>query len=672
MNDPRMRIRALQFRPGENQVTARPARRGGWRLEVAAVILASLLALLAASRLDPLAGDIAVSFAPSPPPATVSDIVVAVVTEDTLATFPYRSPIDREFLAELIRRLDKAGAAAVGIDILLDQPSLPNKDKALFSAIDEASVPVVLAYATGADGLTDRQAAFAAKNVASRGHGLIALPRDEIDGVVRHLPRERTEHGETIRTFTQALAEAVAANHDSASGTRSRILYGNGAQAPEDGVPGPFALYPAHLVPLLPDAWFNGKIVLVGTDLPTIDRHPTPMVAGRGSAAGTIPGVVIHAHILAQRLAGLSLPASPPWLRIVATLALASLAALALSLPFPPRRLVLLLVFGLVAYLALAAWLVASGTWLPPLVAPPLAALATAGVLSWRRWQTERSERAFLRLAFSRYVSPPVVERIASGRLALELGGEKRKVTYLFTDLEGFTSLSEQLEPSALTEILNPYLDEMCRLMTEHDATIDKIIGDAVVGFFGAPDEDPEQEAHAVALALALDEFAQGYRMKVAGRGIHLGATRIGLHAGEAVIGNFGGSRFFDYTGIGDTVNTAARLEGANRFLGTRILMSETVAARCPVSECRPAADLVLKGRTTPLPCFEPLSSRRRDPAWQTAYRKAFAAMRAGNADAASLFEASLRLRPDDPLALLHLRRLQAGETGATLVLEGK
>lgn len=654
-------------------MTTRPTRRSGWQLEIAAVLLASLVALVAASRLDPLAGDIAVSFAPSPPPETLSEIVVAVVTEDTLATFPYRSPIDREFLANLVKRLDRAGAAAVGIDVLLDQPSLPHKDKALFSAIDEASLPVVLAYATSADGLTDRQAAFAAKKVASRGHGLIALPRDEIDGVVRHLPLARVEDGKTTRTFTQALIEAAGATADESTGdTRSRILYGNGAQTLQNGAPGPFPLYPAHLIPLLPDAWFAGKIVLIGTDLPTIDRHPTPLVAGQGSAAGTIPGVLIHAHILAQRLAGLSLPASPPWLRIAATLALAGLAALALSLPFPPRRLVLLLALGLVAYFALAAWLVASGTWLPPLVAPPLAALATAGVLSWRRWQTERSERAFLRLAFSRYVSPPVVERIASGRLALELGGEKRKVTYLFTDLEGFTSLSEQLEPSALTDILNPYLDEMCRLMTEHGATIDKIIGDAVVGFFGAPDEDPEQEAHAVALALALDEFAQGYRMKVAGRGIHLGATRIGLHAGEAVIGNFGGSRFFDYTGIGDTVNTAARLEGANRFLGTRILMSETVAARCPASECRPAADLVLKGRTTPLPCFEPLALRRRDAAWQSAYRKAFAAMRAGEAEAASLLEASLRLRPDDPLALLHLRRLQAGETGVTLVLEGK
>lgn len=640
-------------------------RRRGWRFEAVAIVLATLLSLLAAARLEPLAGDVALPFAPSPSPQILSRIVVVMVTEDTLATFPYRSPIDREFLAGLIERLDRAGASAVGIDILLDQPSLLQKDRALFSAIDEASLPVVLAYATSSDGLTERQTAFSARHVATRRHGLIALPRDEIDGVVRHVPQARTERGERLDTFPGVLAREAGASVEVTARFRSRILYGDATSAP-------FTLYPAHLVRLLPDDWFAGKIVLVGTDLPTIDRHPTPMVVGQGSEAGTIPGVLIHAHILAQHLAGLSLPAFPPSARIAATLTLAVLAALAMALPLPPRRLVLLLFAGLLAYGIAAGWLVASGTGLPPLVSPPLAALATAGLLAWRKWQIERSERAFLRLAFSRYVSPAVVERIATGRLPLELGGEKRRVTYLFTDLEGFTTLSEQLEPAALADILNPYLDEMCRLMTEHGATIDKIIGDAVVGFFGAPDEDPDQESHAVALAHALDDFAQAYRLKVAGRGIHLGATRIGLHAGDAVIGNFGGSRFFDYTGIGDTVNTAARLEGANRFLGTRILMSDSVAGRCPGDACRPAADLVLKGRSSPLRCFEPLAEGRRDPAWLAAYRTAFAAMRAGDGSAAALFETALRLKPDDPLALLHLRRLQAGESGATLVLEGK
>ena len=650
-----------------------PQSRRRWQLALFVTVVASAIALLAAARLEPLAGDLALGLAPAPTGEVTSRVAVVVVTEDTLAAFPYRSPIDRGFLAALVDRLDAAGARAVGIDILVDQPSDPAKDAAFFAAIDRARIPVTLALATEADGLTERQNAYIEQHVLPRRHGLIALGRDEIDGVVRHLPKPRGDGRTRLPTFAASIAGAPVAMPDETTGS-SRILY-SAKRAAEPGAPSaPFPVYPAHVVSLLPNDWLSGKYILVGTDLPTIDRHPTPFVTGQGSEAGTIPGVVIHAHILAQRLAGLSLPVAPPAMRVAMTGSAALLAAFLFLLPWPPRWLILCLALALVAWTGASLWLVGTGSLLPPLVAPPLAALAAAALMSLSRWQAERSERTFLRLAFSRYVSPSIVARIASGRLALALGGEKRRVTYIFTDLEGFTSLSEKLPPGDLADILNPYLDEMCRLMTEHGATIDKIIGDAVVGFFGAPDDDPEQETRAVALSLALDGFAQGYRRRLGARGISLGATRIGLHCGEAVIGNFGGSRFFDYTGIGDTVNTAARLEGANRFLGTRILMSETVAAGssgCPV---RPAAELVLKGRSTPLPCHVPLSPDECEEggAWVESYRNAYQLMTAGDPAAAAAFEAVLLQRPDDPLARLHVKRLQDGEHGATLVLEGK
>lgn len=650
-----------------------PQSRSRWQLALMVTVLVSVFALLAAARLEPLAGDLAIALAPKPPEQVASRIAVVVVTEETLASFPYRSPIDRGFLAALIDRLDAAGARAVGIDILVDQPSDPAKDAAFLTAIDRARAPVTLALATSADGLTERQGAYIERHVLPRRHGLIALGRDEIDGVVRHLPKPRVNGGTQHPAFAASIAGAAGMAPDDTAGS-SRILY-SARQAAEPGAPAaPFSVYPAHVVSLLPDDWLSGKYVLVGTDLPTIDRHPTPFIAGQGSEAGTIPGVIIHAHILAQHLAGLSLPVAPPAMRIAITGFSALLAAFLFLLPWPPRWLTLCLSLVLVAWAGTCLWLVGTGSLLPPLVAPPLAALAAAALMSLSRWQTERSERAFLRLAFSRYVSPPVVARIASGRLALALGGEKRRVTYVFTDLEGFTSLSEKLPPGELADILNPYLDEMCRLMTEHGATIDKIIGDAVVGFFGAPDDDPEQETHAVALSLALDAFAEGYRQQMAARGLSLGATRIGLHCGEAVIGNFGGSRFFDYTGIGDTVNTAARLEGANRFLGTRVLMSETVAAGNTGNPVRPAAELVLKGRSAPLPCHVPLrpDAGEEDNAWVENYRNAYQLMAAGNPTALTAFEAVLRQRPDDPLARLHVKRLRDGERGATLVLEGK
>eukprot|EP00873_Tetraselmis_striata_P034867 jgi/Tetstr1/455131/TSEL_041983.t1 len=194
--------------------------------------------------------------------AVADQIVVVAITEETLAGFPYRSPIDRAFLAGLIERLDAAGARAIGLDILIDQPSDPKKDARFFQALDASATPVVLALATRDDGLTDRQAGYVARAIAPRPAGLIALARDEIDGVLRHLPGARPG----MATFAAVVA---GAGPEMPSG---RILY---SRAINDA--SPFPVYPAHLIAQLPDDWFAGKIVLIGTDLPTIDRHPTPM-----------------------------------------------------------------------------------------------------------------------------------------------------------------------------------------------------------------------------------------------------------------------------------------------------------------------------------------------------------------------------------------------------------
>ncbi|SDU33534.1 adenylate/guanylate cyclase domain-containing protein [Stappia sp. ES.058] len=636
-----------------------PARRH-WRLQaVAAILIAVLAALVAVPWLEPRAGDWALALAPSPGAVVTNQIVVVAITEDTLSTFPYRSPVDRAFLAGLIARLDDAGARVVGLDILIDQPSEPIKDARFFKTLDAVSVPVVLALATRDDGLTDRQADYVARTIAPQPAGLVALARDEVDGVLRHLPSARPGNA----TFAQSLAD------NAAKPISGRILY---SRAVDEAAP--FPVYPAHLVARLPDDWFAGKFILIGTDLPTIDRHPTPLTTLEGSTAGTLPGVVIHAHVLAQTLAGLSLRPLPPLAGGVAIVAAALLAAAGFSTGIAPRHLFIALALALVGYLAVAGVLIARAGVLPPLIAPPLAAIVAGGLVSLARWRADHTDRAFLRHAFAQYVSPSVVERIASGRLHLGLGGEKREVTFLFTDLEGFTSLSERLPPPEVADLLNAYLDRICELMTEHGATIDKIIGDAVVCFFGAPDDDPDQAEHAFALALALDGFAEAHRKRLLEeKAVALGVTRIGVHSGEAVIGNFGGSRFFDYTGVGDTVNTAARLEGANKYLGTRILVSETVARACRVScVLRPAANLVLKGRDSALACFEPLPAEEAAAEWFTAYTRAFKQLVAHHEDASAGFEKVLALKPQDPLARLHLARLQAGEEGATLTLDGK
>ncbi|MBD1548311.1 adenylate/guanylate cyclase domain-containing protein [Roseibium aggregatum] len=644
-----------------------PRAAGPWRrlaIALAASILAVAIALPLATRLDPVIGDLLLFRFADVSATKRDDIVIVTLTEDTLAQFPYRSPIDRGFLADLIDTLAAAGPKAIGLDILLDSPSDPDKDRKLFEAIDRASSPVILAVAKGAKLLTDRQYAYLQEVVANRKHGSVILQRDDTDGILRHLPSPFDRDGKPVLTFTGALA-------DTGSGRKpvsGRILY----HPPEqDGAPA-FPRYPAQTVAFLPPDWFAGKYVLIGTDLPNIDRHPTPLVSIAGSAAGTLPGIVIHAHILAQVLSGRMIAT----LSLTQTLLLMAAAALAVALIFArtrrPGRFALFLGAAIAIY-AFGVWLLVSrDIVMPPVLGPPAAALACAFILAVVRWRADRTERAFLKTAFSRYVSPAVVKRLSSGDISLALGGQKRTVTYLFTDLQGFTTLSESLPPDQVAELLNGYLDRMCDLMTEHGATIDKIIGDAVVGFFGAPEAMSDQSARAVNLAMALDAACEDYRADAVRRGIPLGATRIGVHRGEAVIGNFGGRRFFDYTGIGDTVNTAARLEGANRYLGTRICVSRDVAEDCDSVAFRPVGDIVLKGRAAPLSCYEPMPAENTAAAWMKGYLEAFRQMENGDRDALAAFEKVAKLNPEDGPTRLHLKRLREGAEGAKVVFSEK
>ena len=194
------------------------------------------------------------------------------------------------------------------------------------------------------------------------------------------------------------------------------------------------------------------------------------------------------------------------------------------------------------------------------------------------RRRQSAAERAYASL--SRYFSPNLAERLASDAGAIDLGGQRREIATLFTDIAGFTTLVETLEPKVLGPLLNDYLVGMTDVVFAHDGTVAKIVGDALHVLFGAPGEQSDHATRAVACALALDEYAQSFRERWHQQGITLGVTRIGAHAGPAIVGNFGGGRFFDYTAYGDTINVAARLEAANKQLSSRICISATLAAR--------------------------------------------------------------------------------------------
>ena len=289
-------------------------------------------------------------------------------------------------------------------------------------------------------------------------------------------------------------------------------------------------------------------------------------------------------------------------------------------------------------------------------------------VLREARERQAAAERAHALL--SRYFSPNLAQRLVSDAAAVDLRGQRRQIATLFSDVASFTTLVESLEPDVLGPLLNDYLVGMTDVVFAHDGTVAKIVGDAMHVLFGAPGEQPDHAARAVACVLALDEFAQGFRERWRQKGVALGVTRIGVHAGPAIVGNFGGGRFFDYTAYGDTINVAARLETANKQLGTRICVSAVLAGKVDDFRGRPVGDLVLRGKTEALRTFEPLTRAQYEDPATASYLEAFAKLEANDPSALAAFAAHVGKHPDDQLASFHLKRLLNGATGTRIAMD--
>jgi len=289
-------------------------------------------------------------------------------------------------------------------------------------------------------------------------------------------------------------------------------------------------------------------------------------------------------------------------------------------------------------------------------------------VLREARDRQAAAERAYLSL--SRYFSPNLAQRLANDVDAIDLGGQRRDIATLFTDIASFTTLVESLEPSVLGSLLNEYLTGMTDIVFAHDGTVAKIVGDALHVLFGAPGEQADHAVRAVNCALALDEYAESFREQCHSRGVALGVTRIGAHAGPAIVGNFGGGRFFDYTAYGDTINVAARLEDANRQLGIRICISATLANKVDNFQGRPVGDLILRGKTEPMRAFEPLRAEKFGAPETASYLDGFVKLEKGDLGAMAAFAAHVGKYPDDQLASFHLKRLLNGASGTRILME--
>lgn len=538
-------------------------------------------------------------------------VVLVVFDEGTVKATGRRSPVDRGVLARALTRLDRVGAKSIGVDILFDQAQ--HEDAALEAALSRMKTPVFLGFASKAsnpENIDDEQEAFESgflSQVEGRNRAVSRASvrvEPDFDTVLRHWPR-------AIPGDPPLLSLSVAHAHpDKATYTgaiRWRRLSPS-SLAPQNDNP----LYVRFPIQLL-DRTDNddqlrrlvaGKYVLVGAQLSDSDRKKTPATL---LTFETTPGLEIHADMVAQALDHDYPPLVPPWILALATCAVVGGGALTgllrTKLAWTPiilgGQLLLWIMFPPLAHrlkfdtqtVPQFGWLVA---WLIAYISAAAAARSVGA-----------DQRRFAQLALGKVLPADVAEEILRDPSQLALHGDRRRIYALFTDLEGFTALSHAHQPEVIASLLNGYLDLVSRTVLAHGGTVDKFVGDAVVAFWGAPLSREDDGERAVKAALAIWHVGEAFRQTPPGSLPALGRTRVGVHFGDAVVGNFGGEVRIQYTALGDVMNTAARLEGANKRLKTRMLISSEVLESVPNHQLRPMGHIVLRGRSTPVEVHE-------------------------------------------------------------------
>jgi adenylate cyclase len=602
------------------------------------------------------------------------DITVIGITEQTLKLFPYREPVDRKFLADLLRKLEAWKPRVIALDVLFDQATDPAKDDELRAVLSDLSVPIVVSYVDNREIVDPDQRKFLDAFVPPDDRVLADIGTDAFDGTARWAEPGRSEpDGSYIPGFARGLlkkigieipAEIVAISWRGSPNDQQDPFGEISSDAINKFAP---ALAQKVLAPKIRD-----KIVLIGADFSLTDRHRTPFATRYEGNQGVLPGIVIHAHTVDGLLTG----RRPPGLGMVVDFCTAVfLAAIGAALGISKISLHWRVVVGTAAA---AVWWV-GGAALFHYTGVMLALVTPTVSMAGSMWGTEavmgheaRRQKEFIQGVFSRYVSPKVVGELIRDPAKLSLEGERRAMTFLFTDVAGFTTMSEAVTGSKLARILNLYLDGMVRVIQKYDGMVDKFIGDAVFAIFNAPLDQPDHWERAVRCALELDRFAEKFRAEQNAAGVPFGVTRVGVHSGMATVGNFGSQDKMEYTALGDAVNTASRLEGLNKYFGTRLCVSEVTHAQCKDIPFRAMGKVIVKGKTQALGVYEPLSEERAASDYIARYRHAYERLEAGAADTLALFEQLYAENPYDGCVELHLERLRAGTLSPEIAMTEK
>lgn len=540
------------------------------------------------------------------------DDIVILAIDDTSISQIGRWPWDRKEYANILPKLKSA--KVVGIDIVFSEPSNPKSDEELVNAVKEAG-NVVLAYEitkfqAGKKSVraTEALAPLPELSEASQGVGIINLITDK-DGVVRSV-------NNNIESELDLFAQTVASKATNAQLPQDNRVLINMAGTKNSYQTIPLAdLYFDRIDP----SFFEDKIVLIGATAPDLhDDHLTPAAEGK-----KVPGVEVHANIVQQIITRRSLEVIDSWV-IILSVFIASIAIALLMTKLNAWAVAGITLLAFVSHYLIAIRLFNHGILGDMIYVPLAMVLSYAGNLVHLYLGEQREKREVLK-AWSKYVAPSVVHDLRAHPEKLSLGGEKRLVTIFFSDVRGFTSLSEKLTPEQLVQVLNEYLTEMTDIIMEDQGIVDKYIGDAIMAIWGAPLDQPDQAEIAVRSTIKMNKKLEELNVGFRERGWPELAIGSGLNTGHAVIGNMGSTQRFDYTAMGDTVNLASRLEGLTKPYGVLIIVSQTTRKKLPASFVVRELDLVaVKGKKEPITIYEVMGEKPDVTEKQLAIKKHF------------------------------------------------
>lgn len=544
-------------------------------------------------------------------------IVLITYNDETLFNTGIRSPLDRTLLARALANIDQMGAKAIGIDIAFDSPR-PD-DPLLKSQLRAMRTPTWLAYAEQASNpntiFYEQQRflqAFIADVTTATTKPTSVLFRTDGDGVIRTWP-------DRPKTLPPLMANALAPVDAAHADFQGNIRFLTPARATAGQEEPVFANLPIDTFAMPMDAdlraslseLVRGRYVLIGGDIIDNDQFNTPMSRFTDPLTGlheTMIGLEVHAHMLAQQLDGAWTTPIPGALLWALALLVVLAGGLTSLIDVRARWVALAFLVQMAFFVVVPFWLQGRGvdTTTLPAFGWALGWLFGYAAVGTAARTIGSRQRAFAQSALGKYLPADVAAQIMRDPDQLSLHGERRTIYCVFTDLEGFTKLSHATTPETVARLLNEYLDRLSDIVLDHGGTIDKFVGDAVVAFWGAPIGRPDDGEKAAAAALAMYRAGEQFRVDMAEGVPPLGMTRVGLHVGDAIVGNFGGEGRIQYTALGDSMNTASRLESANKSLKTGVLISAEAAERSGRDDLVPMGRVTLRGRARPVDVFTP------------------------------------------------------------------